>query len=47
MRARALPELVPPPANAVTELTMEAKLAVVAQGVPVWRVWNRRSATTE
>ena len=42
MRARARPELEPPPANEDTALTMEAKVAVVAHGVPVCRVWNQK-----
>ena len=41
-RASARPELEPPPANEDTALTIEAKLAVVAQGVPVCRVWNQK-----
>ena len=42
MRARARPWLVLPPANEATALTMAAKLAGVAQGVPVWLDWKRK-----
>ena len=42
MRARARPWLVLPPANEDTALTMAAKLAGVAQGVPVCFDWNRK-----
>ena len=42
MRARARPWLVLPPANEATALTMAAKLAGVAHGVPVWCDWNRK-----
>ena len=41
IRARARPWLVLPPANEDTALTMAAKLAGVAQGVPVCLDWNR------
>ncbi len=42
MRARARPPLVPPPANEATALTMAAKLAGVAHGVPVWCDWYKK-----
>ena len=45
MRAKARPWLVLPPAKEATALTMAAKVAGVAQGVPVWAVWNRKMGT--
>ncbi len=42
IRARARPWLVLPPANDDTAFTMAAKLAGVAQGVPVCRDWKKK-----
>ncbi len=44
-RARARPWLVAPPANDVTALTMAAKSAGLAHGVPVWRDWKTKVGT--
>ncbi len=42
IRPRARPGLLLPPANDATALTMAAKVAGVAQGVPVCLDWKRK-----